>query len=889
MTRKIFSCLLLICCAVLTATAQGRLTGTVRDAKTGEAVPYANVYYDENSAVHTDEDGHFALTLRAGARLYVSCIGYEPEVVRPKTATPIEVRLNPADYTLSEAVAKGKKDRYSRKDNPAVELMRKVIAAKKNSDLHQHDYASVQQYNKLTFALNNVTDKIFDEGKYKSMPFLKEHVEVCNETGRLILPISVDETVTRNIWRKDTKTEKQIILGQRTTGINELLNAGELLTTMLKDCFTEVNIYDDDVRLLQYPFPSPVSTRSAISFYHYFLGDTLDIDGRRCIAVNFTPANPQDFGFNGTLYVLADSTYRLLRAKMGIPKRSDVNFVERMDIDQYFEELPSGEQVLVRDNMIVQLHVTKGLGNMMAKRVTEYSQHSFVPIADKQFRFKGNKMTDPAALMQDDDFWVANRPESLTQSEDRMSDLVTRLQQMKGFKPVMWVAKAFIENFVETSVDPKRPSKVDIGPVNTMISQNFVDGLRLRLSAQTTANLNKHLFAKGYLAYGFKDHRWKGSGELTYSFNKKGYLPREFPVSNLTFNYTRDVMSPSDKFVPTDKDNVFTSLKWAKVDGMMYNESYRLYYDKEWNNGLRFKVQLHTEKSEPCGGLFYQPLSTGARTPDGEGQLATWQPVEVNDFAAPDFDRYRLRSIRTGDIAVSLIYQPGVTWVNTKQRRIASNNDAPIYMLSHTAGFKGVLSDYTYNITEASIYKRIWLGSWGKMDTQIKAGAQWNKVPFPLLCMPAANLSYIMEDNTFNLVYNMEFLNDRYASLMWSWDLNGKIFNRIPLLKHLKWREFLGVNVLWGTLTDKNNPMLAQNADSHDLFFFPGRFVDTEQGRVFQQTSHVMDPKRPYVELVAGIHNIFKLFHIEYVRRLNYNDHPDTHKWGIRFMFRVTF
>lgn len=133
---------------------------------------------------------------------------------------------------------------------------------------------------------------------------------------------------------------------------------------------------------------------------------------------------------------------------------------------------------------------------------------------------------------------------------------------------------------------------------------------------------------------------------------------------------------------------------------------------------------------------------------------------------------------------VGLRFQPGVTWVNTKQRRITANNDAPIFQLNHTVGLYNFgRADYPYNFTEATIYKRFWLHSWGKMDVTAKGGVQWNKVPFPLLIMPAANLSYIMEDNTFSLINNMEFLNDRYASLMWSWDLNGKIFNRIPLLK----------------------------------------------------------------------------------------------------------
>ena len=436
---------------------------------------------------------------------------------------------------------------------------------------------------------------------------------------------------------------------------------------------------------------------------------------------------------------------------------------------------------------------------------------------------------------------------------------------MKGFKPVLWVMKAFIENFVETSLDPHKPSKLDFGPVNTTLTQNQVDGFRMRLSAQTTANFNKHLFLKGYAAYGFRDQKVKGMGEVTYSFNEKAYLPREFPVNNLTFNYTNDVMSPSDKFMPTDKDNVFTSFKWTKVNHMMYFETYKLLWDREWENGLRFNMQARTTKDTPTEVLFYQPLSTGALSQD----RSLYNPY-----------------IRTYDFTVGLRYQPGVTWINTKQRRIATNNDAPIFSLNHTAGLYNFgRADYAFNFTEAGIYKRFWLASWGKIDAYVKGGVQWNKVPFPLLIMPAANLSYIMEDNTFNLIDNMEFLNDRYASLMLSWDLNGKILNRIPLIRKLKWREYIGVNMLWGTLSSKNNPYLAKNLNDPRLLHFPGEFQPDGN---FKPLSHVMDKDKPYVEVMAGIHNIFKIFHIEYVQRLNYK-YPGIQKWGIRGMFRLTF
>lgn len=865
--KRLFLLFILLLVSISAALAQKKLAGSVVDAKTGEKIPFVYVVYVNGGGTQTDLNGNFSLPFKAG-RLRLSVLGYETKTVTVKEcADSLVFKLKSMDRSLNTAeVVVGKKAKYSRKNNPAVELMSKVIAAKRQSDLHHHDYYSIDKYSKITFAFNEVTDKIFEDGKFKKFPFLKDHVEVCNETGKLILPISVDETVTRMIYRKDPKSEKNIILGQRSNGINDLLNTGDIVTTMLKDCFTDVDIYQDEVRLLQYPFTSPISSRTAISFYRYFIVDTLQVSGNKCIQVDFTPNNAQDFGFSGSLYIMADSTYRVHSVDMGIPVRSDVNFVESMRIMQEFKQLPTGEQVLAKDDMLVQIKLAKFLNKFQVKRATEYSNFSFEPIPDKTFKFKGETLTAANAQMQDKEFWQTHRADSLTKSESSMDQLIHKLEQVKGFKPVLWIAKAFIENFVETTVNPDKPSKVDIGPVNTMITQNFVDGLRLRLSAQTTANFNKHLFLKGYAAYGFKDEKWKGMGEVTYSFNKKAYLPREFPVNNLTFNYTRDVMSPSDKFLPTDKDNVFTSFKWKKVDHMMYFETYKLLWDREWANGLRFTLQARTSKDSPTASLFYQPLCSEGISQDA----SLYMPY-----------------IRTYDGMVGLRFQPGVTWINTKQRRIASNNDAPIFTLNHTAGvynFGKGTDNNMYNFTEASIYKRFWLASWGKMDVTVKGGVQWNKVPYPLLIMPAANLSYIMEDNTFNLIDNMEFLNDRYVSLMYSWDLNGKIFNRIPLIKKLKWREYIGCNVLWGTLTSKNNPYLAKNANDSRLLYFPGNWK--QEGFVTQ--SHIMNSKRPYVEVVAGIHNIFKIFHIEYVQRLNYIE-PGTQKWGIRGMFRLTF
>ena len=759
------------------------------------------------------------------------------------------------DYELKEAVVQTKKARYSRKNNPAVELMKKVIdAAHKGKLRENHDFVANERYSKLTLMFDEVTEKVFQEGKYKNFPFLKDHVEVCNETGTLTLPFAVDEDVTREIWRRGTDTEKEIVLGRKTTSFSDLFNTGELVNTLMQDIFTKVDILDNDIRLFRNHFSSPIATDAAIGFYRYFIQDTLMMDSVKCIEIAFTPNNPQDFGFTGRLFVAADSTYRITRVSMGLPVKSGVDWVDRLFVEQKFQLLPTGENVMTHDKTIVQLKIINKLPKMLAKRVTEYRDFNFSPIDDKEFSHKTRTYVKPDALMQSKEFWDAHRSEKLTEGESKIKAFMDNLMTIKWFKPVLWVVKAFVENSIETTLEPGKQSYVEITPVNTTISSNFIDGCRLRLSGQTTARLHPHLFLRGYVAYGFKDKRWKGQGEVTWSFNKKNYLPREFPVRNLTFIYQNDVMSSADKFLPTDKDNVFTSLRWSKVERMMYAENFRLSYDHEWENNVRLKTQLKYEKNDPTGELFYVPVT---EDPTSEG----------------------ISRIRTAEIMMNLTWQPGAEWMNTKQRRKLVNKESPLFGIMHTTGIKGIFgSDYNYNFTELTFRKRIFMRSWGSIDVAAKGGVQWNKVPFPLLIAPAANLSYIVHDNTFRLINNMEFLNDRYASLMLGWDLNGKLFNRIPLLKRLKWREFLGVNVLWGDLSNKNNPYLVENQGDEMLMWFPG-----ENGE-----NAIMNPKKPYVEVIAGIHNIFNILHVEYVQRLNYLSYG-AQRWGIRCKLQISF
>lgn len=849
---------------MLVTSVNAQIHGVIVDAETGDTLLYPSASYKGHQvAVSGNAMGEYSIARHDGWQLTFSAVGYKSKTITVTSSIPskYDVKLKPDTKQLNEVVIRSKSNKYSRKNNPAVELMKRVIAAKKRTDLQNHDFLQYTKYQKLTCAVNDITAADIDSGFISKHKWLLDQVETSPYNNKLILPISVDETVTQHIYRKNPKSEKDIIQGQSSSGVNQLLQTGDILTVAMKDVFTDVDIYDDQVRLLQYPFTSPIG-KDAIGFYRYYIEDTVYVDNDLCYHLQFLPNNQQDFGFRGDLYILTDSSLHVKRCNLTIPKRSDVNFVENLQITQEYRRLPNGEWALSVDDMVVEMKIASFLSRALVIRTTRLGDYAFDELPKQLFKGKAKERREANSQMRDEAFWNQYRTVELTKAESSMDAFIHRIEQLKGFKYIIFGVKALVENFVETG-DENHPSKVDFGPMNTMLTKNFIDGWRTRVSAQSTANLDDHWFFSGYVARGWHSKKNYYKGEAIYSFNKKEYLPREFPRRTISFSSTYDITSPSDKFIHTDKDNVFTAFKWATVDKMMFynRQELKFEYEQEW--GLKTTIGVKTEENEAAGRLFYNKLSSGI------------------NFSFPENivigDQLHNGKIRTTEMSFQLLLSPGRTYINTKQRRLPINLDAPVFMIQHTLGLKNVLGgEYNYNLSEASIYKRFWMNSWGKIDTYIKAGAQWNRVPYPLLIMPAANLSYIIEDESFNLINNMEFLNDRYASLDVSWDMNGKLFNRIPLLKKLKWREYIGVKCLWGTLTDKNNPLLEQNMGSDVLMQFP-------------EGCYVMDPKRPYVEWVAGIHNIFKVLHVEYVHRCNYTSLPTSNKHGVRFMFRMTF
>ena len=833
-----------------------QITGTVIDEDTGDSISFASIVYKgHNLSTVANAHGQYSISRHEGWNITVSAVGYKSRIIpiNSKTKRKLNITLKPTKQELAEVTVKSKRNRYNRKDNPAIELMRRVVAAKKKTDLSNNDYYHYNKYEKITLALNDLTPEQLEKPPFSKKPWLLNQVEVSSYTNKLVLPVSVDETVSQKFYRKSPRDEKTIIQGQTSTGINDYFQTGDVLNVVVKDVFTNVDLYQDDIRILQRPFTSPMSEKG-IGFYRYYIEDTLAIGRDSCIHLAFVPNNMQDMGFRGDLYILKDSTLHLRRCQLSIPKQSNVNFVESLQILQEYEQLPDGQWVLTTDDMITELQLFDFISaGAIVTRVTRYSEYDFNEVPNKIFHGQKKEVTEADAQMRDKEFWDQYRQVELTRSENSMDKFMDNIENMKGFKYVIYGLKTLVENSMETG----DPNYIDICPINTFITRNYVDGWRTRLSAKTTANLNKHLFLSGYYAHGWSSHRHYYDAEMTYSLNAKKYLPHEFPRRTMTIQLSQDICSPNDRFMESDKDNIFVAMKWAETNKMMSYNRQKVSFEYETDWGLKTILSGKTEENETFGAMNFQTLDkpyTPVNNKTGNGEY-----------------------LRTTEASIYLRYAPGETYINRKNRRRVINLDAPVFSISHTMGFNGILGgNYNFHLTEAHIFKRFWLNSWGKLDIDVKGGIEWDQVPYPLLIMPANNASYIIQKNTFSLINTMEFLNDRYASLMFSWDMNGKILNRIPLAKKLYWREYLGVRMLWGDLSEKNNPYLPENAGNPRLMYFP-------------DGTNIMDPKRPYMEMVIGVHNIFKFFRVEYVKRLTYKDLPSAPHWGMRYGVSLTF
>lgn len=813
------------------------------DSISGEALPYASlIFKGTTQGTATDLDGHFELPLPDRTQtLEVSYLGYDTRQlsIHSRTGSPLHIQLVPSGIALQEVTVKPGKERYSKKDNPAVRLVKQVIERRASNNPRNKAYYQYDQYERMLLGLNDYQQKPKKNGKTGKFHFLNEYVDTL-ETGATILPVLEKEKIETVLYRNEPKAERRVVRGQKSAGIDEMLSQ-EGIQQFLNEVFREVDIFQNDIPLFLQRFVSPLSTMGP-NYYKYYLMDTLVVDNQQCVDLGFVPFNSETFGFTGHLYVALDSTYFVQKAVLNVPKDINLNFVSQMAIEQTFERTEDNTRLITKDDIKVHFKLKEDSKGMYAQRLTKYTNHTFEEPESGHYlsAFAQNKpvITLEDAHARPDSFWNEERPREAERKNNKsLKQMMTELRSVPIFYYTEKAISILFSGYVQTHKEPQK-SLFEVGPMNSSFGGNDLEGFRVRAGGGTTPNFHKHLFLEGYTAYGFGDHKLKYDLAAEYSFNERKQYLKEFPRHSIRMEYLYDVNKLGEQYMYTGKDNFLLSIKRLNELRATYQRQMEISYLREHYNGISYGANLRNRR-----------------------EYAT-------DYAAFPVSYYDMSFME-----LSFRYGKDEKYYQTRNLRIPITFDALILNFKHTMARKGFLgSDYNYHRTEVGIQKRFWFSAFGCLDAIVKAGKVWSEVPYPLLILPNANMSYTIQPETYTNMNPLEFINDEYASWDLTYYLNGNLLNRLPLIKKLRWREVFCFRGLWGNLTDKNNP--AKNVEGA-LYPFP-------------QGTYEMG-KTPYMEASVGIENIFNAVRVDYVWRLNYLDHPGIQKRGIRATVVLTF
>ena len=827
------------------------IKGVVTDSITGERLPYVSLIFKGTTiGTATDGDGNFSFSALTDVKnLEVSYLGYDTKEVKviPGKTNNLKIKLAPNGITLNEVVVKPKKEKYSKKENPAVKFVKQVIASRESNDPRNHDYFQYDQYEKMVFAMNDYHPKPKKNGKPGKFDFLIDFVDTL-DVGTTILPVSEKEKVESVYYRKEPKSEKRIVKGNKSSGVDEIFSR-DGIQQFLNEVFREVDIFKNDIPLFLQRFVSPLSTIGP-NYYKYYLLDTLNVNGQKCVDLGFVPFNSETFGFTGHLFVTLDSTFFVQKAILNVPKDINLNFVSGMTIEQTFERTPDSTRIITKDDINVNFKLSEKSKGMYARRLNIYSNHSFdEPDAERALVFKESApvITLKDAYQQSEDFWTSNRPEeAIKKNPNSVEKLMAKFRSVPIFYITEKVVSVLVSGYIPTNKDPLK-SKFEFGPMNTAISGNAIEGARFRVGGTTTTAFSRNLFFDGYMAYGTKDEKLKYDALVEYSFNDRKEYRKEFPLNSIRLEYMYDINQLGQQYMYASKDNMFLAWKRQKDTRATYLRQAELTYYHEHYNGLAYGAVIRNRREYATEYAVFDRIG-----PDG-----AISPVKSYDMT---------------ELELKFRYAKNKNFYQTRNLRYPITFDALIFNFSHVMAKKDLLgSSYDYHRTDIGIQKRFWFSAFGYVDLITKAGKVWNKVPYPLLILPNANLSYTIQPESYTNMNAMEFISDEYASWDLTYYMNGNLLNRLPLVKKLKWREVFCFRGLWGHLTDKNNPMNG----GEGLYLFPNG-------------SYTLG-KAPYMEASIGIENIFKFLRLDYVWRLNYRDHPGIQTKGVRFMMRMSF
>ena len=827
--------------------------GKVVDVETGETLPMATISYVSNGETFgttTDLNGNYRLESdKIFDYVTFQFAGYKPYKVKINrfTTQTINAKMESEMISLPKAEVKAKrriKERYKRKGNPAVELIKKVQKQAPKNSLTGFDYYQYDEYSKLELGPSNLSDSLANKRFMKNIKFVCDNIYPSELTGRNYLSMYFVESLSKTYYRKDPYFITTEVTDTKDVLLSKFLDFTSM-EAIIDNWIGFVDVYKRSVNLFNNEYTSPMSPIATL-YYHFYIVDTVQYENENCIVLAFTPSNQMDMGLCGSLWITNDTSYMVKKVQLQIPKHSGTNYVEAMMFEQEYKKVDS-IMIPTRYKLVADIFYL-GIA-LHGKRSGVFTNIEInKPMPDDFYVGKPQKTRtkDFYSHRDDEEYWKDKRTDSLSLHEKLIAENNEKLKKNPRFRFLTGLAFAIGYNYIDWGA-------LDIGPVFNMLSYNEIEGVRMRFGAKTNTRFHKHIFLEGYMAYGTLDERVKYRGQFMYSFNDKVNNQWEFPMNLLTLSFTHDTDIPGReifgynfKYAYDSFGNSFNRLGNKK---MAFFDKFKMMYDYEFKYQMGLKFFAEYQEQVPLGDLTFVTNS---------GKV--YDPFTTNSIG------FEFRFAHNEK--VQQIHQ---------YRYPLAGSVAPVFTIGYSYVGKFLGSDYECHKLQAMFSKRWFFSILGIADINVTGGAVIGDAPYPLLFIHRANQGIYYDEKAFNLMNYYEFVSQYYVQGMFDYTFNGFLLNRVPLVGKLKLREVFALKAIWGDISKECNPVNG----NPDMFVFPKNSAGEIQTYTLE--------KEPYVEGSIGIGNIFSILRIDYVRRFTYLDNPEVSDWGIFFSLKVKF
>lgn len=821
------------------------IKGRVTDVDTHHPLPLINVKINGSRyGTVTDQQGDFYLSAPGSYnRVTFSYVGYQQvtKSIAPGKDNVLNVSMHSSQTQLKEvAITSGKKKRYRNKGNPAVDLIREVINHKEENRMTSADYLQYEQYERINLSFVDIPAALINNRFFKMYKFMLDTVR-NGEKKQALLPAYFSEKVFRNYYRKSPEKAIKILVAQKEANILKFIDTAGVDVYLNRLYGNTIDIYANNIFIITNQFLSPIADH-APDFYKFFITDTIRAGKNKLIEISFTPRNQGDLLFEGKLLVTQDGHFAVQSCELKVNKHININFMRSLQIRLDFLPFSNGRYYLSKSDVKADFGVFKNKGfGVNGERTVVFSNYLLNSALPEVF-YKGKDLqTVPDADNPDTAYWAQHRPDTLTAQQARVYPRISRLEKMPQFKRATWVAATLTGGYASWG-------PVQLGPVGSFFSYDSEEGPRFQIGGRTTPALSKTLYFEGYAAYGTRDKQIKYDLSTYIAINKTAFY--RFPNDYFKLTYQYDIGVPGQNFSIINQQAAVSSFQSGTTAYWIYNRTFKAEYVKDFENHFSYNLAFRNWDQRAAGRLVYQHNS-----PDDQ----------IVDH------------LRTSEVDLGLRYAPHEQILQGTVYRRTIYSKYPILYLQVNHGIKGLFNgSYNYTTLGLNIFKRFYFSQLGFADITLLGGYLNGKVPFPLLSISPANQSIAYDPDAYNQMTYLEFVSDHYAGLNLTQSFNGFFLNKIPLIEHLKWREYLTGKILFGGLRNENNPLY-----SSGLYNFP--VAGNGANGTYALGS------KPYIEAGVGIGNIFKFLRIDGIKRFNYLDHPGASRYGIKLSFNPDF